>query len=156
MGQIIPPVALDSMLFIYLLDASNPNFYQLTKKFFLSLETSKTTSLTSSVSLLETLSLSSLESNHAKLEDYTRFFQEMEGLTVYPVSLEICLTAAKLRRQQASLKTPDSIQLATALVHQANCFITNDDRLKNITHLPFPILPITTLHLDATGKAIKK
>src|SRR3989344_4321146 len=113
MGSIIFPLAsasrftlaLDSMLFIYLLDTTNPDFYQITKNLFHQLESQKIASVTSVISLLETLSSPSLEKNPEKIEEYNQFFQKMIGLTVLPVVWEISLQAAGLRRKYHSLKT---------------------------------------------------
>lgn len=74
-----------------------------------------------------------------------RFFQETYGLTVYPIDWIISTEAARLRRETTSLRTPDAIQLATALVHNATHFVTNDDRLKGVKRLPFKILTLSNI-----------
>jgi len=41
---------------------------------------------------------------------------------------------AKIRAKYNS-GTPDALQIATAILHKANYFFTNDHRLKNITEI---------------------
>lgn len=135
-------IALDSMLFIYLLDFSDPHFHALAKSLFSHLETRRTRSITSIISVLETLSSPAFQSKPEKVSEYSLFFQKLAGISVFDVNWEIALQAASLRRENKFLKTPDSIQLATTLVHGADIFITNDNRLKG---LPLPNLKILSL-----------
>ena len=133
------------MLFMYFLDATNPDFHRLSVRIFEQLMSQKAALYTSIISVLETLSFPKLYHLPDKVESYHLFFKTCRGLTIEPVDEPVSLAAAGLRRRHPSLKTPDSIQLATAIIHQAGCFITNDDRLKNITPLPFPILTLKSL-----------
>ena len=135
-------VALDSMVFIYFLESTLPQFHTPSTQIIQFLQNNPVSSLTSIISVLETLSSSTLNHSPDKLDAYLNFFQNFPRLTVHPVNWNISWEASKLRRETKSLKTPDSIQLATALVHNANLFITNDDRLKNLS---FPNLKILTL-----------
>lgn len=43
-------------------------------------------------------------------------------------------TAAQLRAKYG-LKTPDALQIATALEHHADYFLTNDHRLNSVTEI---------------------
>jgi len=54
----------------------------------------------------------------------------VENIT-YPVA-EI---AYKLRAKYIFLKTPDALQLATAIHHNCNKFLTNDKKLKNVSEI---------------------
>ena len=61
-----------------------------------------------------------------------RKLEALRKLVVFlPVTDVIASKAGKLRHQHAGLRTPDALQLATALVHKAT-FITNDQLLAKI------------------------
>lgn len=134
-----PSVCLDSMLFMYFLDKTDGVFHQLSVKTFKSLFSQKTKLITSTISVLETLSFPKLSGNQNDIDSYFLFFKTCPNLIVYPVDMETSLTAANLRRRYPPLKTPDSIQLATAIIHHADLFITNDDRLKHLNLSPLKI-----------------
>ena len=51
-----------------------------------------------------------------------------EYVEIIPVTAEIAQLAAKLRADH-NLRTPDAIQIATAITCQADFFLTNDARL---------------------------
>ena len=138
-------VALDSMLFIYLLDFTDSHFHALAKSLFSHFETHRIKSITSIVSVLETLSSPTFQNKPEKIGEYSLFFQKLAGLSVFDVDWEIALQAATLRRENPHLKTPDSIQLATALTHHADIFITNDNRLKGLSLPSLKILPLSQI-----------
>lgn len=137
-----PSVCLDSMLFMYFLDKSDKVFHQLSVKTFQSLFLQKTKLLTSTISIIETLSFPKLSDNQDNIDSYLLFFKTCPNLTIYPVDVDIACIAADLRRKYRPLKTPDSIQLATALSHNADLFITNDNRLKHLTLPGLKIRPL--------------
>jgi predicted nucleic acid-binding protein len=56
-----------------------------------------------------------------------------------PVSVEIAEVAAQLRAAQ-NLRTPDAIQIATALREGATFFLTNDARLAAVQNLEVLVL----------------
>jgi predicted nucleic acid-binding protein len=58
----------------------------------------------------------------------SRFFDRI------PVDLAIAERAAELRARY-NLKTPDALQVATAIETGCNAFLTSDMRLKRITEL---------------------
>jgi predicted nucleic acid-binding protein len=60
-------------------------------------------------------------------------------LTTYPVDIPIARKAAELRAKE-NLRTPDVIQIATAIVAGAQAFVTNDARLKNVQDIPILIV----------------
>lgn len=128
MGQI---VALDSMIFIYLLD-EDERFWDKVEALFDRIESGEIKAVTSIVSVIEILSPDKyLDDNQTKTE-ISRFFQETPGLAVFPVDWEISQKAAELRRENRSLRTPDAIQLATAIIGGADIFITNDRKLRSL------------------------
>lgn len=59
---------------------------------------------------------------------FEQFFDSFDG-TEYPADHIICRRAAEFRRIYPSLKLPDAIHLATAIVSEADTFVTADKRL---------------------------
>lgn len=137
-------IALDSMVFIYHFEQVEAYFPK-THQILSQAQSGKTKIITSIISVLESLSAPKYLNLPHVVDEITLFFKEAPYISVLDVNPEIALEAAKLRRENKSLRTPDSIQIATALVHHAETFITNDDRLKNLSFPSLKILPITQL-----------
>lgn len=78
--------------------------------------------------------------NTALVQQYRDILLSAEGLTTILLSQDIAEEAARLRAAH-NIRTPDAIQVATAIHAGASFFLTNDDRL--------PALPeLTVLVLD--------
>lgn len=73
------------------------------------------------------------EGNWAALDQIKLMFQ-MPNLTIYPVDDRVAEEAARLRAVY-NFKMPDAIHLATAIIHQAEVFLTNDHRLTSIKEI---------------------
>ncbi|MDL2321475.1 PIN domain-containing protein [Desulfosarcina sp. OttesenSCG-928-B08] len=63
---------------------------------------------------------------------YRTFFAQY--LPIIPVTTEIAEFAARLRANHG-LRTPDAIQVATAILYQADFFLTNDARLTRLEQI---------------------
>lgn len=117
-------VGLDSSTLIYLIEA-HPQYQDICKKIFTSVESGHNLGICSTVSLLEILVQPYRNDDN---ETVTRCYGL---LTTYPhlawveLSVEIADLAAQLRAKHR-LKTPDAILLATAIDSGATGFITND------------------------------
>ncbi|MDD3023092.1 MAG: PIN domain-containing protein [Syntrophomonadaceae bacterium] len=74
------------------------------------------------------------EGNWGALDQIKLMFQ-MPHLTIYPVDGRVAEEAARLRAVY-NFKVPDAIHLATAIIHQAEVFLTNDYRLTVIKEIP--------------------
>ena len=123
-------IALDSNVFIYNLE-QNPDYVQFTDFIFNRLITNKSRAVTSIISLTEILSYPETEAVEKQIvED----FLSTPNLQVSNVDERIARKAAEIRREY-KFRLPDAVQLATALINQAQVFITNDNRLKNFPEL---------------------
>ena len=60
-----------------------------------------------------------------------------------PITVESAELAAELRARY-SLRTPDALQVATALVRRCEVFLTNDTRLKRVAEIR--VLTLDDLH----------
>jgi predicted nucleic acid-binding protein len=62
------------------------------------------------------------------------------GLEVVGLTAAVCDRATHLRATY-NFKTPDALQLAAAIVHGCDGFLTNDTRLRACTTIPIEVLP---------------
>ncbi len=62
-----------------------------------------------------------------------------KGIDIFDITIGVAKEAAKIRAKY-NLKTPDAIQLATAIIFGADLFLTNDGRLKPVTEIEIVVL----------------
>jgi predicted nucleic acid-binding protein len=60
-----------------------------------------------------------------------------------PISQEVLLLSAKLRRSHTGLKTPDAVHLASAILGKCDYLVTDDRRLLAIKTEPIHVISIT-------------
>ena len=138
-------VALDSMIFIYLFEGDK-RYDKVITSLFEKIETGKIKAITSVVSLIEAFSAPKLVNQPEKLIAFKRFFYETPNLTVFDVNKEIAIEASRLRREKLSLRTPDSIQLATAIIGKAKYFLTNDNQVNKVVDLSVKVIILSDLN----------
>ena len=90
--------------------------------------------VTSAITLLEVLVKPLREGKMAVAKQYRDILTSAPGIEILDVNTAVAETAARLRATY-NLKTPDSIQAATALEAKADYFLTNDTKLKVIAEL---------------------
>ena len=73
------------------------------------------------------------------VRQYRDLLFNTEGITTISLSPNIAQEAARLRAFH-NLRTPDSIQMATAISMEASYFLTNDTRLPSLPGLKTLIL----------------
>ena len=120
------------MIFVYLFEGDK-RFIKKIKPLFENIENGRLKAVTSIISPLEVFSAPKLEKVPEKRTAFRRFFQKAPNLFVSPLSWEVMDKAAEMRRRHFSLRTPDSIQLATAEVTKSPLFLTNDRKLKKLS-----------------------
>jgi predicted nucleic acid-binding protein len=81
--------------------------------------------ITSTLTLGEILTKPYKENRLDLVKTYQEFFAEME---LIDLNSEIASLFAKVRADY-NIKTPDAVQLASAMYAKADLFVTNDDRL---------------------------
>lgn len=124
-------IALDSMIFIYYLEQAERYFHEV-REILLSAQEGKCELVTSIVSVTEVLSAPKYIHLPEIVKEINYFFTEAEFLKVIGLDWDIATEAARLRRENAFLRTPDAIQLATAIISGADLFITNDRKLQKV------------------------
>jgi len=71
--------------------------------------------------------------------DLEGFFASVERLVTIPADDGVCLQAGQLRQAHGGkLKLPDAMHAATALLANADIFVTNDKQLASVTQKIVP------------------
>lgn len=132
------PVAVDTAPFIYLIE-EHERFLPVVEPLFAAIDEERVAGVTSTLSLLETLVVPYRAGNVALAERYEEIFAGSRGLTLIEIDRRVLRAAAALRAR-TGMKTPDAVQVASALSARCSVFITNDRRLP-----PVPGLSILSL-----------
>ncbi len=122
-------VGLDTAPLIYFIE-EHPVYIDIVKPFFEAMDKGDFRVVTSTVTLLEVL-VHPMRSNNTEIASEYRDILLNSGLITMDVSSEIAEQAATLRASH-NIRTPDAIQIGTALQSGATYFLTNDIRLPNI------------------------
>lgn len=126
-------VGLDTAPLIYLIER-HPVYHPLGRPFFLALDKGQFSAVTSTVTLVEVL-VHPLRRNEGELVNrYRDILLHAEYLTMLNVGPVVATLAAELRAEHG-LRTPDALQLATALHAGADYFLTNDRELQGFSPL---------------------
>lgn len=96
--------------------------------------------LTSTVTLLEVLVKPLREGQATIAKQYKDILTSAKGIEITNVTAAIAEQAAFLRAKY-NLRTPDAIQLATAIELRADYFLTNDSRLKSVSEIIVVTVP---------------
>ena len=126
-------VGMDTMPLIYFLKP-HPDYLPKVRPFFQAVERGEIQVVTSIVTLLEVLVKPLKDQNAELVGRYRELLLDTEGISTIVVSATIAEQAAALRANH-SIRTPDAIQLATAIEQKASFFLTHDFRLPNLPNL---------------------
>ena len=126
-------VSIDTGIFIYFVE-QHPRYYSFCESLFKNIEVGNIQASTSTLSLLEIL----VQPYKLKRDELVLKFYSL--LTTYPnlswieLSINIADLAARLRGKY-NLKTPDSIQVASAVSSGATGLICNDRAFKKVKEI---------------------
>ena len=123
-------IFLDTAPLIYYIE-ENPLYEAFLNDLFSSHEKKKRQFVSSVITLIEVLVLPIREGNKALSEAYEKILSNSRSIDIFDINTNIAKIAAQLRADY-SLKTPDAIQLATAIYTSADFFLTNDKRLQMV------------------------
>jgi predicted nucleic acid-binding protein len=127
-------VGLDTSPFIYYIEGK-PGYVEVLRLFFQMVDKGQISVVTSIVTLLETLVHPFRNGNTELARQYREILFHTGGLTTIQFSQDIAEEAARLRAYYPSIRTPDAIQMATAINANASFFLTNDVRLPSLPNL---------------------
>ncbi|NJL68740.1 MAG: PIN domain-containing protein [Microcoleus sp. SM1_3_4] len=134
-GQV---VGLDTAPLIYFME-QNPNYIEIVRLFFRSFDRGDFRIVTSTVTLVEVLVHPLRQGNTILAQEYREILLNQENLTAIELTTDIAEIAAQLRASH-NLRSPDSIQMATAIREGASFFLTNDARLPSLPGLTVLVL----------------
>ena len=147
-------VGLDTAPLIYFIE-EHPDYLEHLRPFFKAVDQGELKIVTSLITLLEVLVHPFRSGNTQLAQQYRDILLHSENLLLVPLSQELAEKAAQLRAQY-NLRTPDAIQIATALHQGASVFVTNDTRLPLISELQVLVVePLIQAQSGSQG-SIKK
>jgi len=114
----------DTNLFIYLIEENKLHLNKV-HNLLQFLEENEYEIITSTLTLGEILTKPYKDNRLDLVETYKDFFSDME---LVELNSEIASLFAQIRADYG-IKTPDAVQLASAIYAKADLFVTNDDRL---------------------------
>ena len=120
-------VAVDTAPLIYFIE-ENPRYLPHLRAFFDAVDKGHFRIVTSILTLTEVLIHPLRQGNSQLADEYRRILLQADNVETLPVSAPIAEEAARLRAKH-NLRTPDSIQIATAINAGATSFLTNDAQL---------------------------
>jgi len=133
------PVALDTAVFIYLIE-EDPRHLRAVEQLFEAIAAGRLHAVTSALTLLETLVVPYRAGDAALAGRYEVLLTRSRNLRLVELDRPLLRLAAQLRGQ-SRVKTPDAIQMTAALATRCTTFVTGDRRL--------PAMPgLRVVHLD--------
>ncbi len=135
----INTVFIDTAPIIYYIEA-HPKFGPLTKEVVKAFQSGNINAFSSVITLTEVLP-KPIEVGDEKLaRKFAEFLKRAKNFAMVEISESIAESAGKLRGLHPFLKTVDAIQIAASLDVEADAFITNDKKLKQIKEIKVLIL----------------
>ena len=131
-------IGVDTMVFIYHLQ-DHPTYAPLTHVIFEAWEEGRNFGITSVITMLEILVKPKRDGNLEATRDYEELLTTYPNLRILDVDLQVAILAADLRAKYA-IRTPDALQIATAVQAGASGFITNDEQLKQVAEEGIEVL----------------
>ncbi len=139
-------IGLDTSVFIYHLEA-HPAYLPLTQELLAGVEAGRWTAVTSTVTIMELTVRPWQVGRPAVARAYEVLLVHFPHLTVADVTRDVARRAAQLRARYR-IRPADAIQVATALVHEARAFVTNDRQLTRLS----PVLDVVMLDDFSTAR----
>lgn len=132
-------IAFDTAPLIYYIE-EHPDYLPLADELFTAFDNGAAQAVTSVLTLQEVL-VKPLREGRADLADsYRQVLTNSANVTLEVIDESICESAAQLRARHAWLRTPDALQIATAIRYRAEVMVTNDERWKRLTELQVAVL----------------
>ena len=126
-------VFLDTAPLIYFIEGHS-KYQQKLKQLFILNDEGDFRFLSSIITLPEVLVKPLKEGENKIVEQYKTILTNAEGIDIFDITIPITIKAAELRAKY-NIRTPDALQVATAIERQADYFLTNDLRLKSVKEI---------------------
>ncbi|HEY8600503.1 MAG TPA: type II toxin-antitoxin system VapC family toxin [Thermomicrobiales bacterium] len=137
-------VGIDTALFIYLVE-KNPRYIIHAREIFRRIDAGQLRAYTLVITLTEVLTHPKRSGNHQLEQGYLETLSDNQNLLLLDVTAASAASAADLRARH-TLRTPDAIQIATALAAGCDVFLTNDRDQRRVDALRVSVLDELTLH----------
>lgn len=131
-------IALDSSIFIYFLE-QNAAYVELAEEVFEWLEGAENSAVTSTLTMAEVLVYPYRLSNQKLVDQYYSLLSQFPNLEWVAPELRVADGAARIRTIHR-LRTPDALQIATAIESGATAFLTNDSELSRVSEIEVVLL----------------
>jgi predicted nucleic acid-binding protein len=144
MGKLAPfisgrLVAFDTAPLIYYIE-ENLIYLPLVDELFDTIGSGDSSGITSILTLQEVLVKPLREGRQDIADQYRDILKSPVNIVLVTINESICEQAANLRAKYTWLRTPDAFQIATAILHNADVIITNDDKWKRLTEIQIVVL----------------
>lgn len=136
-------LGMDTSPFIYFIEG-NVNYFSRAEAIIQRCRQRSLMGVTSILTLTETLVHPLRSGDAVQAADYQNLLIGSANIASRFINEFIALRAAELRAQYR-MKTPDAIQLATAILADCDAFLTNDRGFERVTEIPVLILDDLTL-----------
>ncbi len=131
-------IALDSCIFIYYMEA-NPSYVKVAGEIFAWLESPPNAAVTSTLTMTELLVHPYRSGSETLVNRYYALLSSFPNLEWVVTDLKVADAAARIRALYG-LRTPDALQIATAINSGATAFLTNDSILARVPELEVAVI----------------
>jgi len=136
-------LGLDTTPVVYFVEG-NPEFHARCVPFFAAIDNREIEAITSTITLPEALVHPLRTGDASRATAFRTLLLATQGITTVPLTVVIAERTARLRADY-NLRTPDAVQIATALLSGCDAFLTNDEKLKRVTELRVIVVTDLTL-----------
>ena len=127
-------IFLDTAPFIYFFQ-QHPDYFPALKIFFDGLYETNAQAITSIITYIELTTHPTRQGKKKLVRKYRDFLSNSENMSIFSLDMNIADHVVEIRAQH-HFKTPDAIQLGTALACGADYIITNDKDWRRFKEIP--------------------
>jgi predicted nucleic acid-binding protein len=117
-------IFLDTAPFIYFFE-QHPDYFLVLELFFNQLYATGARAITSIITYIELTTQPARRGNKQLIRKYRNYLSNSENIDLFPLDMTIADHVVELRSHY-QFKTPDAIQIGTAIAYGADYIITND------------------------------
>ncbi len=139
----VTKLGFDTSPIIYFIE-SHPQYDGLVTEIFQRVSNGRPEGITSVITLTEVLIHPLRRGDAALQQQYSDLLINAANFQTLPIDIKTATSAADLRARY-NLRTPDALQVATALAAGCDAFMTNDAALQRVSE--FPVLVLDQLEL---------
>ena len=131
-------IFIDTAIFIYFIE-EHFKYVEVLESIFKKISQRQIFAFTSVLTITECLTLPYKKKKEALVNTYKDIFLNSKNLELVDIGYKVALDASKIRADY-SFKTPDAIQLSSAINSNCEIFFTNDFRLEKFRNIQIKIL----------------